>query len=401
MELPLKVVITGASGYVGQNIVPILKAQCDAILLVGRDVSKLREIFPGLEYCTFEELEAKAAGFDTLVHLSVLNNDQQGTEADFNKVNTELTIQTAKSAEACGIQRFYNISSVHALDEQNLSLYAKSKRAAVAGLANFTRLQVINVYLPFVRGTQWNGKLAFLNSLPPVVERPLKTFLLALKPSVEARELADFILHSDGKQGTVILSNGQSNNSAYAIIKRGIDLLFAIAVIVLMGWALLIVWALIRFGSPGPGIFAQDRVGQHGKTFTCYKFRTMQDGTVQLGTHEVSQSAVTPIGRFLRRTKIDELPQVWNIFKNEISLIGPRPGLPVQTDLFQARQARGVFEVKPGISGLAQVNDIDMSDPEKLAKWDARYIRLQSLILDLKLVLATIRGKGQGDKTSA
>ncbi|KZX94522.1 lipid carrier--UDP-N-acetylgalactosaminyltransferase [Sulfitobacter sp. HI0040] len=184
-------------------------------------------------------------------------------------------------------------------------------------------------------------------------------------------------------------------------MKRGIDLLFAIAVIVVMGWALLIVWALIRFGSPGPGIFAQDRVGQHGKTFTCYKFRTMQDGTVQLGTHEVSQSAVTPIGRFLRRTKIDELPQVWNIFKNEISLIGPRPGLPVQTDLFQARQARGVFEVKPGISGLAQVNDIDMSDPEKLAKWDARYIRLQSLILDLKLVLATIRGKGQGDKTSA
>ena len=112
----------------------------------------------------------------------------------------------------------------------------------------------------------------------------------------------------------------------------------------------------------------------------------------------MSQASVTPIGRFLRGTKLDELPQVWNILKNEISLIGPRPGLPVQTDLFEARQAWGVFEVKPGISGLAQVNNIDMSDPEKLARWDARYIALQSLVLDTKITIATIRGGGQGDR---
>ena len=147
-------------------------------------------------------------------------------------------------------------------------------------------------------------------------------------------------------------------------------------------------------------MFIHDRrVGRYGKTFTCYKFRTMQQGTVQAGTHEVSQASVTSIGRFLRGTKLDELPQVWNILKNEISLIGPRPGLPVQKELFEARQAWGVFDVKPGISGLAQVNNIDMSDPEKLARWDARYIALQSLVLDIKITLATVRGGGQGDKT--
>jgi lipopolysaccharide/colanic/teichoic acid biosynthesis glycosyltransferase len=217
---------------------------------------------------------------------------------------------------------------------------------------------------------------------------------------VKVKRIADFVLQPQSDQNSVILSEGQTQNLAYRTIKRGLDLLFAVAVIGLLWWALLIVWALVKYGSQGPGIFAQERVGRYGNTFTCYKFRTMQQGTVQAGTHEVSQASVTPIGRFLRKTKLDELPQVWNILKNEISLIGPRPGLPVQKDLFAARQAWGVFDVKPGISGLAQVNNIDMSDPENLAKWDARYVALQSLVLDVKITLATVRGGGQGDKTS-
>ena len=100
------------------------------------------------------------------------------------------------------------------------------------------------------------------------------------------------------------------------------------------------------------------------------------------------------------KTKIDELPQVLNIFKNEMSLIGPRPCLPVQEELIQARQALGVLSVKPGISGLAQINNIDMSDPELLARWDAKYIHLRSLLLDLKIFIATVLGRGQGDKVS-
>jgi len=394
----LKIVVTGASGYVGQNIVPILRDQCDKLILVGRSPDKLRKIFPDLVCCTLEELPSVAHGFDRLVHLAVLNNNVEGTEAEFYRVNAELTYQTARVAEACEIKKFYSISSVHVLDELNQSLYATSKRAAVELLKDLESIEIINIYLPFVRGAEWNGKLAFLSNLPSFVVKPVESVLLALKPSAKMERIADFILQPQSDQNFVILSEGQTQNLAYRTIKRGLDLLFAVAVIGLLWWALLIIWVLVRFGSQGPGIFAQERVGRYGKTFTCYKFRTMQQGTVQAGTHEVSQASVTPIGRFLRGTKLDELPQVWNILKNEISLIGPRPGLPVQKDLFAARQVWGVFDVKPGISGLAQVNNIDMSDPEKLARWDARYVALQSLLLDIQIVVSTIRGGGQGDK---
>lgn len=396
----MKIVITGASGYVGQNIVPILQDQCEKLVLVGRSPDKLRKIFPGLICCKLEELPSVAHGFDSLVHLAVLNNNVPGDEPDFHKVNVELTIETAKVAEACAIEKFYNVSSVHVLDDQNQSFYASTKRTAVERLKDLKYIEVTNIYLPFVRGRKWNGKLSFLHDFPSFLAEPIQACLFALKPSVKVERVAEFIVQPQSDQKFFILSEGQAHSLAYRIVKRGLDLLFAVSVIGLLWWALLIVWALVKYGSDGPGIFAQERVGRYGKTFTCYKFRTMQQGTVQAGTHEVSQASVTSIGSFLRGTKLDELPQVWNILKNEISLIGPRPGLPVQKDLFKARQAWGVFDVKPGISGLAQVNNIDMSDPEKLAKWDARYIALQSLMLDLKITIATVRGGGQGDKTS-
>jgi len=395
----LKIIVTGASGYVGRNIVPTLRDHCEDLVLVGRSPDKLKKIFPDLPCCTLEELPSIAHGFDSLVHLAVLNNNAEGTEADFHKVNAELTLETAKVAEACEIKNFYNFSSVHVLDDQNQSFYASSKRTAIELLKDLKSIKITNVYLPFVQGTKWNGKLAFLNNFPSFLAQPIQSCLLALKPSVKVEKISEFILQPQSDRENFILSERQTYNLAYRTIKRGLDLLFAVAVIGLLWWALLIVWALVKYGSPGPGIFTQERVGRYGKTFTCYKFRTMQQGTVQAGTHEVSQASVTPIGRVLRRTKFDELPQVWNILRNEISLIGPRPGLPVQRDLFDTRQAWGVFDVKPGISGLAQVNDIDMSDPEKLAEWDARYVALQSLMLDVKITFATVRGGGQGDKT--
>jgi lipopolysaccharide/colanic/teichoic acid biosynthesis glycosyltransferase len=100
----------------------------------------------------------------------------------------------------------------------------------------------------------------------------------------------------------------------------------------------------------------------------------------------------------MRSSKLDELPQVWNIIRNEISLVGPRPCLPIQTQLIDERRERGVLAVKPGITGLAQVNGIDMSDPARLAKCDARYVRLQSLLLDIRLIISTALGRGNGDR---
>jgi O-antigen biosynthesis protein WbqP len=179
-------------------------------------------------------------------------------------------------------------------------------------------------------------------------------------------------------------------------MKRAFDV-SASAVLLLFCWPILLIIILaIRLQSPGPAIFTQVRVGRGGRPFTCYKLRTMYSGTANLPTHEVQASSVTPLGEYLRRFKIDELPQLWNVLSGEMSLVGPRPCLPSQLDLVEARRRLGVLEARPGITGLAQVNGVDMSDANRLAEIDAQYARTQSLIGDFRLILATLSGHGVG-----
>jgi O-antigen biosynthesis protein WbqP len=125
----------------------------------------------------------------------------------------------------------------------------------------------------------------------------------------------------------------------------------------------------------------------------------MYVGTASVPTHEVSTSRITPIGRFLRHTKLDELPQLWNVLKGEMSLVGPRPCLPEQTVLVEARRRRDVAALRPGITGLAQLRGIDMTDPERLAEIDAGYLTVASLPTDLEILINTlISGEARGDR---
>jgi O-antigen biosynthesis protein WbqP len=179
-------------------------------------------------------------------------------------------------------------------------------------------------------------------------------------------------------------------------MKRAFDGL-ACGLFLLVFWPILLVIIMaIRLQSPGSAIFAQLRVGKNGRPFTCYKLRTMYAGTANVPTHQVEASSVTPLGEYLRRFKVDEIPQLWNVLTGDMSLVGPRPCLPSQTELVEARQRLGVFEVRPGITGLAQVSGIDMSDANRLAEVDAQYVRSQSLGGDLRLIWATLRGQGVG-----
>jgi O-antigen biosynthesis protein WbqP len=179
-------------------------------------------------------------------------------------------------------------------------------------------------------------------------------------------------------------------------MKRAVDV-SACALFLAFFWpVLLAIIVIIRLQSPGKSIFAQVRVGRNGRLFTCYKLRTMYSGTANLPTHQVEASAVTPVGELLRRFKIDELPQLWNVLLGDMSLVGPRPCLPSQVELVDARKRLGVFTVRPGITGLAQISGIDMSDPIRLAEIDARYVRTQSVLGDLRLIWATLRGQGVG-----
>lgn len=157
---------------------------------------------------------------------------------------------------------------------------------------------------------------------------------------------------------------------------------------------LIYVLGLFIIGSP---LFYQERVGRHQKPFILVKFRTMKTGTASVPSHLVSSEAVTPLGAFLRRTKLDELPQLWNVLKGEMSLVGPRPGLFNQEELTLERARRGVFSARPGITGLAQVTNIDMSTPRLLAETDAQMLRSLTLASYFKYIFLTITGRGAGD----
>lgn len=181
-------------------------------------------------------------------------------------------------------------------------------------------------------------------------------------------------------------------------MKRTFDLVGAVCGLLVVWPVILVFVVLIRGQSHGPGIFSQERIGRGGRVFVCHKLRTMQQGTPNVPTHMASAAQVTPIGSFLRKTKLDELPQLWNVLRGEMSFVGPRPCLPSQAALIEERQKRGVFAIRPGITGLAQINGIDMSDPVKLAEKDAEYVRTRSFARDLAILFKTVfGGAGSGD----
>lgn len=188
---------------------------------------------------------------------------------------------------------------------------------------------------------------------------------------------------------------------SYRIIKRLADVVLA---------ALGLVFCLIPFGvialfiyldNPGKIFFTQKRVGRYGKQFYIYKFRTMRSDTpAYLSTAQLTEPDryLTRVGRFLRQLSLDELPQLLNVIRGQMSLIGPRPLIPEEEDIHQLRMERGVYCVRPGITGLAQINGRDLTSVEDKVYWDALYVRERGLKLDMRILLCTVpqilTGKG-------
>lgn len=178
---------------------------------------------------------------------------------------------------------------------------------------------------------------------------------------------------------------------------RIFDFTFALLGLIFAFPVLFVIYVLGLFDTGSP-LFRQERVGRHQKPFVLVKFRTMKIDTASVASHLASSASITRMGAFLRKTKLDELPQLWNVLKGEMSLVGPRPGLFNQQELTTERAQRGVFDVRPGITGLAQVSDIDMSTPKLLAETDQRMIRELTLAHYFKYILMTVLGKGAGDR---
>lgn len=176
-------------------------------------------------------------------------------------------------------------------------------------------------------------------------------------------------------------------SSRFAVV---LDAVFVAVIVLTFWWGILLIALALRVSSGGPVLFRQRRVGQNGELFTLYKFRTLPLGTLDAPSHLHGVRPTSWVADFVRRSRLDELPQVLNILKGEMTLIGPRPCLPCQTDVIAARSARRVLNVRPGLTGPAQVLGIDMRTPEHLAAREASYIRNRSLLKDLRILLATV-----------
>jgi O-antigen biosynthesis protein WbqP len=174
-------------------------------------------------------------------------------------------------------------------------------------------------------------------------------------------------------------------------LKRAVDILGGVAGLVLLSPLLLGLAVAVRLASRGPALHWSRRIGRGNRLFAMPKFRTMHTGAPDVATHLLDdpQAWVTPLGRFLRRTSLDELPQLWSVLKGDMSLVGPRPALFNQHDLVALRTEAGVDALRPGLTGWAQINGRDeLPIPEK-ARLDREYLERRSLAFDLRILAAT------------
>ena len=166
------------------------------------------------------------------------------------------------------------------------------------------------------------------------------------------------------------------------------NLICLIALLVL--FPIIVICGLLVIIEDGlPVIFKQARLGKDKKEFMIYKLRTMKKNVPSLGTHEIDSTLYLRVGSLLRISKLDELPQLFNVISGDLNLVGPRPGLPNQTDLKESRANKNIFLIKPGITGLGQVAGYNMSNPPLLSEVDKVYMDSKSMLLDIKILIAT------------
>lgn len=177
---------------------------------------------------------------------------------------------------------------------------------------------------------------------------------------------------------------------------RIFDIIFSFFGLVILS-PLFILLTFLGFVDTGYPFFFQERLGKDKRKFKLIKFRSMRVNAPSVATHLANSSFITPYGSLLRKSKLDEIPQLWNVLEGSMSFVGPRPNLINQTELIRMRDSLGVYSARPGITGLAQISKIDMSSPMLLSETDAKMIKEHNILKYFKYILLTISGKGLGD----
>ena len=183
----------------------------------------------------------------------------------------------------------------------------------------------------------------------------------------------------------------------YSVIKRVIDVILSVILLFFLAVPMLIIWISIAITSKGGAIFSQKRIGKNGRSFVCYKFRTMRMGTPLCSAKQMAENGgadkyLTPLGKILRSTSLDELPQLWNVLKGDMSLVGPRPLIEDETEVHRARESSGVYRIRPGITGLAQVKGRNRLSDEKKVALDEQYLNNFGFVQDVRILGLTALG---------
>lgn len=172
--------------------------------------------------------------------------------------------------------------------------------------------------------------------------------------------------------------------------KRAVDVVISIPVTILLAPIAIVIGIAIRMEDQGPVLFVQERVGRYGDIFRLWKFRSMPTNVANVPSARAGALQVTKVGKVIRRTNLDEVPQLMNVLTGRMTLVGPRPALPAQVSLIEMRRRNGAIALKPGLTGLAQVNSYDGMPEDEKAEWDAKYLSKLGALTDLRVLLRTI-----------
>jgi lipopolysaccharide/colanic/teichoic acid biosynthesis glycosyltransferase len=392
----LNILLIGGKGFVGSQLAPILRSRGHHVIIGSRNGDS------ALGIVGRENWKTVVDNADVIALLSVINNDVDAPVEQFRAVNVDLPLELARLLVGHPQKRLILFGSDHSDSKDAFDMYAQSKAELAKRLRDIAGAGVTMLILSPVHGKDFVKKLAFVDNFPGPLRSMSVAMIGALRTLSHAELIADAIENvAKAPVETLVFQrvvDDQDRNLVYRSVTRLLDLAFTIAVLVFFGWLMAVLAILIRSSSAGPALFRQKRVGRNGQIFYCYKFRTMYIDTPQVATHQVSANSTTAIGKRLRKWKLDELPQVFNILANQMSLVGPRPCLPSQLDLVDARRRLGVLAAKPGVTGWSQIQGIDMSNPERLAQCDAEFCARRSIPFYVMIAILTFLGKGNGDR---